>query len=215
MHPPRRRAARAQCPLCHPAPPGRGGGARPPPASPRGLAWRRGDRAPHRPAPRALAPPPRACSVAALRGKHAGRGVAGHGVALASAGDAPHRGGDPRAGPPRLSELRARQLPGGSRSSRRHARGAARPRAGKEDASGVRRSVLRSLPPAWVVFRRRLRGGARRFREIDATTRGYFGWPAAARAETAIKVMRLRGKLIAVEVIRALGPLPRRWRKRG
>jgi len=79
----------------------------------------------------------------------------------------------------------------------------------------VDRSLMRTLPPAWVDFRRRLRGGARRFREIDATTRGYFGWPAAARAETAIKVMRLRGKLIAAEVIRALGPLPRTWRKRG
>src|SRR5206468_3894496 len=68
---------------------------------------------------------------------------------------------------------------------------------------------------AWVDFRGRLRKGARRFREIDARTLGYFGWPAAARAETALKVMRLRGKLIAAEVIRALGPLPRTWRPRG
>jgi creatinine amidohydrolase/Fe(II)-dependent formamide hydrolase-like protein len=79
----------------------------------------------------------------------------------------------------------------------------------------VRRSLMRTLPPAWVDFRGRLHRGARRFREIDARTRGYFGWPAAARAETAVKVMRLRGKLIAAEVIRALGPLPRAWRQRG
>ena len=78
----------------------------------------------------------------------------------------------------------------------------------------VRRSLMRTLPPAWVDFRGRLERGARRFREIDAKTRGYFGWPAAARAETATKVMRLRGKLIAAEVIRALGPHRSKSRKR-
>jgi len=74
----------------------------------------------------------------------------------------------------------------------------------------VRRSLARKLPPAWVDFRERLKKGARRFREIDRKTRGYFGWPAVARAETATQVMKLRGKLIAAEVIRALGPRRRR-----
>jgi len=75
----------------------------------------------------------------------------------------------------------------------------------------VRRSVARKLPPAWVDFRERLKRGARRFREIDRKTRGYFGWPAMARAETARRVMKLRARLIAGEVTRALGPpRPRR-----
>jgi len=81
----------------------------------------------------------------------------------------------------------------------------------------VRRAVARRLPPAWVDFRARLARGARRFREIDGKTQGYFGWPAAARRETALRVMRLRGRLIAAHVIDALGgarrgarPRPRR-----
>jgi len=78
----------------------------------------------------------------------------------------------------------------------------------------VRQSVARKLPPAWVDFRARLKRGARRFREIDRKTRGYFGWPAMARAKTATKVMKLRGKLIAAEVMRALGPRRPRPRKR-
>jgi creatinine amidohydrolase/Fe(II)-dependent formamide hydrolase-like protein len=76
----------------------------------------------------------------------------------------------------------------------------------------VRRSLARTLPPAWVDFRERLTRGARRFREIDRQTQGYFGWPAIARAETAERVMKLRGKLIAADVIRSLRP--RRARKR-
>jgi creatinine amidohydrolase len=78
----------------------------------------------------------------------------------------------------------------------------------------VRRSLARKLPPAWVDFRARLKRGARRFREIDRKTRGYFGWPAVARAETATQIMKLRGKLIAAEVIRALGPRAPRSRER-
>jgi creatinine amidohydrolase len=78
----------------------------------------------------------------------------------------------------------------------------------------VRRALALRLPPAWVDFRERLRGGARRFREIDPRTQGYFGWPAVARADTAVRVMRLRARLIAAEVIRALGAAPRRSRKR-
>lgn len=78
----------------------------------------------------------------------------------------------------------------------------------------VRRKLARELPPAWVDFRGRLARGARRFREIDRKTQGYFGWPAAAKPETAIRVMRLRAKIIAAEVMRALGPRTRESRKR-
>jgi creatinine amidohydrolase/Fe(II)-dependent formamide hydrolase-like protein len=70
----------------------------------------------------------------------------------------------------------------------------------------VRRGLARTLPPAWVDFRGRLKQGARRFRDIDRKTRGYFGWPAMARRETAVRVMRVRGRLTAAEVIRAHGP---------
>jgi creatinine amidohydrolase/Fe(II)-dependent formamide hydrolase-like protein len=77
----------------------------------------------------------------------------------------------------------------------------------------VRRALARRLPPAWVDFRARLAGGARRFRDIDGRTQGYFGWPAAARRETALRVMRLRGRLIATHVIGAFGG-PRRSRAR-
>lgn len=69
----------------------------------------------------------------------------------------------------------------------------------------VRRGVARRLPPAWVDFRARLDRGARTFRQLAPGTRGYFGWPAAARAETAERAMRLRGRLIAAAVIQALG----------
>ena len=72
----------------------------------------------------------------------------------------------------------------------------------------VRRAVARRLPPAWVDFRARLRRGARTFREIAPGTRGYFGWPAAARAETAERAMRLRGRLIAAAVVERLGAGP-------
>jgi creatinine amidohydrolase len=69
----------------------------------------------------------------------------------------------------------------------------------------VRRGVARALPPAWVDFRGALRRGARRFEEIAPGGLGYFGWPAAARASTAERVMRLRGRLIAREIVRAFG----------
>ena len=54
------------------------------------------------------------------------------------------------------------------------------------------------LPPAWFDFRRLGPGGA-----------GYFGWPAAARAQTGRAVMALRGRLIARALIGALGSPPR------
>jgi creatinine amidohydrolase len=76
----------------------------------------------------------------------------------------------------------------------------------------VRRDLARRLPPAWVDFRGALARGARRFEEIAPGGAGYFGWPAAARARTAERVMRLRGELIARALLGKLGraPAPRR-----
>ena len=54
------------------------------------------------------------------------------------------------------------------------------------------------LPPVWFDFRRLGPGGA-----------GYFGWPAAARAKTGRDAMALRGRLIAEQLVRALGNRPR------
>jgi creatinine amidohydrolase len=70
----------------------------------------------------------------------------------------------------------------------------------------VRRAVARRLPPVWVDFRAALRKGARRFEQIAPGGAGYFGWPAAARAVTAKRALALRGRLMAREIIRALGP---------
>ena len=47
--------------------------------------------------------------------------------------------------------------------------------------------------------------GARRFEDIAPGGTGYFGWPAAARATTAERVMRLRGELIARVLLAELG----------
>jgi creatinine amidohydrolase len=69
----------------------------------------------------------------------------------------------------------------------------------------VRRDLARRLPPVWVDFRRALRQGARRFEEIAPGGLGYFGWPAAGRAATAKRALRLRGRLMAREILRALG----------
>jgi len=79
----------------------------------------------------------------------------------------------------------------------------------------VRRAVARRLPPVWVDFRAALRKGARRFEEIAPGGLGYFGWPAAARAMTAKRALALRGRLMAREIIRALGPAGRPPRARG
>lgn len=68
----------------------------------------------------------------------------------------------------------------------------------------VRRTVARRLPPTWVDFRSALRRGARRFEEIAPGGAGYFGWPAAARAATANRAMKLRAELIARELVGAL-----------
>ncbi|MFI5325496.1 MAG: creatininase family protein [Candidatus Rokuibacteriota bacterium] len=79
----------------------------------------------------------------------------------------------------------------------------------------VRRAVARRLPPVWVDFRAALRKGARRFEQIAPGGAGYFGWPAAARAVTAKRALALRGRLMAREIIRALGPAARTPAARG
>ena len=78
----------------------------------------------------------------------------------------------------------------------------------------ARRRLIRRLPPAWVDWGAALRKGARTFEEIAPGGLGYFGWPAAARAVTARRVLRLRGGLMAREILRALGKPPSRAGKR-
>ena len=70
----------------------------------------------------------------------------------------------------------------------------------------VRQRIARRLPPNWLDFRGRLAAGARQFEQIDRRRKapGYFGWPGAARAATGEKVMALRGRLIARELIAEL-----------
>jgi creatinine amidohydrolase len=68
----------------------------------------------------------------------------------------------------------------------------------------VRWSLARRLAPRWVDFRGTLARGARRFERIDPGGRGYFGWPAAARAATARRVMALRARHIAERITEAL-----------
>jgi len=80
----------------------------------------------------------------------------------------------------------------------------------------VRRKLARRLAPVWLDFRAPLARGARRFREIDprAAAAGYFGWPAAARAETGQRVMALRGRPIAADLVAALRAWPPARRRR-
>ncbi len=78
----------------------------------------------------------------------------------------------------------------------------------------VRRGVARRLRPAWVDFRAALRRGARRFEDIHPGSRGYFGWPAAARAETGRTVMALRARLLARQIVRAFEARPAAKRRR-
>ena len=68
----------------------------------------------------------------------------------------------------------------------------------------VRARVARRLPPHWTDFRAALAAG-RSFRDMDATGRGYFGWPAAARAATGRRGIVLRARLIAGVVLAGLG----------
>jgi creatinine amidohydrolase len=74
----------------------------------------------------------------------------------------------------------------------------------------VRRATARRLPPAWVDWAAALRRGVRRFERMGPRGRGYFGWPAAARAETGRRVMALRGRLIGAAVLEALARWPAR-----
>ena len=68
----------------------------------------------------------------------------------------------------------------------------------------VRRKMARRLPPAWVDFRGALARGVRSFRAMNPGGRGYFGSPGVARARTGEKVMALRARLIARELVAAL-----------
>jgi hypothetical protein len=74
----------------------------------------------------------------------------------------------------------------------------------------LRRAIARRLPPVWVDFRGALEKGARRFEQIAPGGLGYFGWPAAARASTATSVLKLRSRLMAREIIGALGETERK-----
>jgi hypothetical protein len=65
----------------------------------------------------------------------------------------------------------------------------------------VRRALARRLPPVWIDWAAVLARGVRRFERMQPGGRGYFGWPAAARAETGRRVMALRGRLIAAAAL--------------
>jgi len=73
----------------------------------------------------------------------------------------------------------------------------------------VRRAAARRLPPAWVDWAGALARGVRRFERMPRGGRGYFGWPAAARAPTGRRVMALRGRLIAAALLADLAAWPR------
>jgi creatinine amidohydrolase len=72
----------------------------------------------------------------------------------------------------------------------------------------VRRALARRLPPAWIDWRARLTRSTT-FRRMHPRGRGYFGSPAVARAATGHHALRLRGRLIAAELVAAL-QTPRR-----
>jgi creatinine amidohydrolase len=67
----------------------------------------------------------------------------------------------------------------------------------------VRRALARRLRPAWVDWRARLVPGTT-FERMHPGGRGYFGAPAAGRAATGRRALRLRGRLIAAELLQAL-----------
>ena len=75
----------------------------------------------------------------------------------------------------------------------------------------VRRDIARRLPPARVDFRAALRRGVTSFRRMHPRGDGYFGSPAVARAQTGRRIMALRARLIAADVLQALDA----WRPRG
>jgi creatinine amidohydrolase len=78
----------------------------------------------------------------------------------------------------------------------------------------VRRAAARRLPAAWVDWSAALARGARTFEAMHRGGRGYFGWPAAARASTGRRVMALRGRLIAAALLDELAGWPPRSQRR-
>jgi creatinine amidohydrolase len=68
----------------------------------------------------------------------------------------------------------------------------------------VRRALARRLPPHWIDVAAAL-AARKRFAEMDTSGRGYFGWPAAARAATGRRALALRARLIARVLLDELG----------
>jgi len=69
----------------------------------------------------------------------------------------------------------------------------------------VRRALARRLPPAWVDVKRALAAGPTTFRKMNPRGKGYFGWPATARAATGRAALKLRARFISRELISELG----------
>jgi len=78
----------------------------------------------------------------------------------------------------------------------------------------VRRRLASTLPPAWIDVQRALAAAPTTFRRMHPRGRGYFGWPAVARARTGRRVMALRAHLIARDLVAALASWPRPTRRR-
>ena len=135
------------------------------------------------------------------RSRRGGRSRTALAVQVLVAGFAPDDG---RANPmldPRVRAADAQPAAGG-RMARRRARD-------RDDARG--RALARAacawrarLPAAWVDWSAALARGARTFEAMNRRGRGYFGWPAAARASTGRRVMALRGRLIAAALLTEL-----------
>ena len=73
----------------------------------------------------------------------------------------------------------------------------------------VRRGVARRLPAHWIDVRAAL-AARLTFAEMGGGGRGYFGWPAAARAATGRRGLALRARLIARVLLAELGAPVRR-----
>src|SRR5262249_45014440 len=69
----------------------------------------------------------------------------------------------------------------------------------------VRGALARRLPPAWVDVKRALAAGPTTFRKMNPRGKGYFGWPATARAATGRAALKLRARFISRELISELG----------
>jgi creatinine amidohydrolase/Fe(II)-dependent formamide hydrolase-like protein len=68
----------------------------------------------------------------------------------------------------------------------------------------VRRRLARRLPPHWIDVRAALET-CTTFAEMDASGRGYFGWPAAARGATGRRALAVRARLLARALLAELG----------